>query len=870
VERHGEASAIGRPTSSRAPSRLRRDHDAPDSHRALSARVFAARHIGISALALATVLLPAMGPQRFWIAALLLFVALPYDFALHVELHRTGQTPGIMAFSDQLMGAVFAMAEPRAWVPTLVILTVDVALAVSTFGTRRAVAALGVGCALLSVAGREHFDGGTVAVGVSAYAIGGLILVFTVGALWSGERRLQRRYHELVSGIDAVVWESEAGSLTFSYVSPGAERLLGYPQADWLEPDFWSLHLHPDDREEAIAFCMQAERAGHDHEFEYRMLDADGNEVWVHDVVRLERGNAGRPPRMQGVMFDVTDRKRAEDHIRRFANIVERMPLGMLIVRAEGDRLVLVAANPAAGELLGVTPALLLGQPLAQVLPRISSADMLERLLVVADGGDAFEVDRLAHATPDSARVVALRAFPLPGRSVGISVDDVTAPSLAADVLTQRALHDDLTALPNRTLLRDRLGQALQEAERTGDSVALLILDLDQFKEVNDALGHQYGDLLLVEVAHRLTQIVRDCDTIARLGGDEFAILLTTDASAVGAVAVAEKVTDALALPFEVEGMALQTNASIGIALYPVHAETAEALTQRADVAMYAAKRSAARYSLYAPDDDRSSVARLTLLGEIRRAVREGEFVLAYQPMLDLATDRIVSAEALVRWQHPEHGTLEPGLFIELAEVSGVIHHLTRSVITTAVEDLARWRRAGSDLLVSVNLSVRNLYDAELLPFIRATLHRAGLGPESLRVELTESQLMDDMTLAMDVLGALRAFGIETAIDDFGTGYSSLAYLRDLPISEVKIDQSFVTELARDHGDVTIVRSIIDLAHNLGLTVLAEGVEDEAVLQVLRALGCDRVQGFAVGRPMRADQLFDVVFGTPAETAAAS
>jgi diguanylate cyclase (GGDEF)-like protein/PAS domain S-box-containing protein len=823
--------------------------------------VLTARHFGIVAMAAGALVLPGMGPQRQWIAALLIFVVLPYDFALHIELNRTGRIPGIMAFSDQLMGAMFALAEPRAWLPTLIILTVGVAQAVSSFGVRRAIAALLLGCVLLSVAGLEHFPVSTVAVSVLAYAIGGLLLVFTVGALWSGERQLQRRYHELVSGIDAVVWESEAGSLSFTYVSPGAERLLGYPQDAWLEPDFWSRHLHPEDRDEAITFCMQAERAGQDHEFEYRMLNAVGDEVWVHDVVRLERGPAGRPPRMQGVMFDVTDRKRAEDHIRRYANIVERMPLGMLILRAEGDRLVLVAANPAAGNLLGVTPALLLGRPLAQVLPRLATGDMLQRLLVVAEGGDAFELARVPDATPDAKRVVALRAFPLPGRSVGISLDDVTAPAMAADALHRRALHDDLTALPNRTLLRDRLGQALQEAERTGHAVALLILDLDQFKEVNDALGHQYGDLLLIEVAKRLTQIVRDCDTIARLGGDEFAILLTTDASPGGAVAVAEKVTEALALPFDIEGMALQTNASIGIALYPMHADTAEALTQRADVAMYTAKRSAARYSLYAADDDRSSVARLTMLGEIRRAVQGGEFVVAYQPVLDLATDRIVSAEALVRWRHPEHGTLEPELFIELAEVSGVIQHLTRAVISTAVEDVARWRRMGCDLLVSVNLSVRNLYDAELLPFIRATLHRAGVGPDALRVELTESQLMDDTTLAMEMLGELRVFGIETSIDDFGTGYSSLAYLRDLPIAEVKIDRSFIREIAGEPGDVTIVRSIVDLAHNLGLGVLAEGVEDAAVLSVLRDLGCDRVQGFAIGHPMPASQLLERVLG---------
>jgi diguanylate cyclase (GGDEF)-like protein/PAS domain S-box-containing protein len=829
--------------------------DDDGSQRDFGWRIFLARHLGIVALAAGALLIPAVGPERYRIAALLLLVVFPYSLALHVELHRTGRIPRIMGLTDQVIGVMFPIIEPGTWVPTLVVLTAAIGLAVSSLGIARAAGVLLIGCALLGWAGTQHFSDGTVAVGIASYAIGGCVMIVTVGAMWTAERRVRRRYHDLVSGIDAVVWESQAGSLTFSYVSPGATRLLGYPIERWLEPNFWSRNLHPDDRDEAIAFCIAAEKAGRDHEYEYRMIDAAGDEVWVHDVVRVERGPAGRPPKMQGVIFDVTDRKRAEESMRRYANIVERMPLGMLIVRSDGERLHLVAANPAANDLLGVESSLLLGHPLDVALPRLATPRLVTRLRQIVDGGEALEIPRLTDATPEPSRVVAVRAFPLHGALVGISLEDVTGPAMAADALHRRALHDDLTGLPNRTLLRDRLGQALQEAQRTGDPVALMILDLDQFKEVNDALGHQFGDLLLVEVAQRLERIVRGSDTIARLGGDEFAILLTTDASPAGAIAVADKVTEALSQPFDVEGMAMQTNASIGIALFPMHADTAEALTQRADVAMYAAKRSTTRYSLYEPDDDRSSVVRLTRLGEIRKAVSRGEFVLLYQPVLDLSSGRTVSAEALVRWNHPDEGMLEPDVFLELAEVSGVIQQLTRCVITSAVEDVSRWRRAGLPVCVSVNLSARNLYDPELLPFIRATLHRAQLSPEAFRVELTESQLMDDATLALDVLGSLRALGIETSIDDFGTGYSSLAYLRDLPLSEVKIDRSFVTELARDPSDVTIVRSIIDLAHNLGLGVLAEGVEDERVLCVLRTLGCDRVQGFAVGRPMPADEI---------------
>jgi EAL domain-containing protein (putative c-di-GMP-specific phosphodiesterase class I) len=277
---------------------------------------------------------------------------------------------------------------------------------------------------------------------------------------------------------------------------------------------------------------------------------------------------------------------------------------------------------------------------------------------------------------------------------------------------------------------------------------------------------------------------------------------------------------------------------------------------------MYAAKRTGTRIALYAADDDKSSVARLTLLGEIRNAVDAGELGVLYQPVLDLSSGRIVGVEALVRWYHPAHGMIEPSDFIELAEVSGVIQSLTRTVIATAVGDVAAWQRAGFTIRASVNLSARNLYDSDLVPWVRGTLHRAGVPASSLGVELTESQLMDDMSLAMGVLSELRSVGVETAIDDFGTGYSSLAYLRELPINEIKIDRSFVREMARDHSDVTIVRSIVDLAHNLGLGVLAEGVEDDATLTVLRGLGCDRVQGYAIGHPMTAAAVLDLVRGS--------
>jgi diguanylate cyclase (GGDEF)-like protein/PAS domain S-box-containing protein len=834
-----------------------------DLLRQLGATVFLSRTIGILALAAAAAAVPAMGPDRYLLAALLVAIVLPYNVALHLARRRTGRIPSMIIVADPALSALFPALDPRAWVPTLIVVTASTALAVTAFGARRGFVGLVIASLALTAGGLVHLDVTTVVIGVVSYAIAGGILLVTVGTIATQERRLHLRYSKLVSGLDAIVWEADPTSLRFTYVSDAAERLLGYPTADWLAPGFWAAHLHADDRDEAVAFCAEATRSGQDHEFEYRMIAADGRVHWLRDVARMDRDESGKAQRLRGLMFDVTEHKRAEEHVRHFATIVERTPLGVLTVELGDDgTLRLVAANSAASHLLGVETDLLLGRPLAAALPRLTSGDLLARITAVADDGDAFDVDAVPAATPDPDRVIALRVFPLPHRCAGLALDDVTGASLATAALRRRAMHDDLTGLPNRTLLRDRLRQALHHSQRTTEPVALMILDLDQFKEVNDALGHQYGDLLLIEVARRLQNIVREGDTIARLGGDEFALLLTTNATATGAVRVADKISAALQEPFEIEGISLQTNASIGIALHPQHAETADALTQRADVAMYAAKRSGTKIALYAADDDRSSVTRLTLLGEIRNGVDAGELGVLYQPVFDLRVGRIVGAEALVRWHHPEHGLLEPAMFIELAEVSGVIQALTRTVIASAVDDVARWQRAGFNLQVSVNLSARNLYDSELVPWLRRTLHDAGVPATSLAVELTESQLMDDMSLAMGVLAELRAIGIETAIDDFGTGYSSLAYLRELPISEVKVDRSFVREMARDHGDVAIVRSVVDLAHNLGLSVLAEGVEDDATLTLLRGLGCDRVQGYAIGHPMTAEDLLDLVRGS--------
>jgi diguanylate cyclase (GGDEF)-like protein len=485
-----------------------------------------------------------------------------------------------------------------------------------------------------------------------------------------------------------------------------------------------------------------------------------------------------------------------------------------------------------------------------------------EHLATVVQTGEPYDLDDLEPGRGGRSEAhFSVHAFPLGPDLVGVSLDDVTGPSLAAHALRRQANHDTLTGLPNRALLNERLRRALREATQNCTSAALLVMDLDQFKEINDALGHHAGDELLVALSRRLEDMLGDSGLIARLGGDEFAILLTENADREGATAVARKVELALEQPFEVEGISLQTNASLGIALYPDHATDPESLAQRADVAMYLAKRSAHSFAMYAAEQDHSSVRRVTMLGELRRAVELDEFRLFHQPTVSLATGAIVGTEALIRWQHPVHGLMPPSEFIDLAEVSGMIHQLSRWALRSALYQAGAWAPAGESptIGVSINLSVRNLYDSELTAWMANLLAESNFPPSLVTLEITESEVMDDPFLAVEVLGQLRALGVHTSIDDFGTGHSALAYLKHLPIDEIKIDQSFVGGLRTSPADETIVRAIIDLGHNLGLTVVAEGVEDDDTLQRLRSLGCDRAQGYHLSPPITCQEVPSVI-----------
>ena len=416
------------------------------------------------------------------------------------------------------------------------------------------------------------------------------------------------------------------------------------------------------------------------------------------------------------------------------------------------------------------------------------------------------------------------------------------------------ALYDALTGLSNRRLFRDRVEQALLSAKREGEGFSLMLLDLDHFKEINDTLGHQTGDAVLEELARRLRSVSRASDTVARLGGDEFALVLLGARDGASALFIAERIRRALDEPFSIDGLSLQLETSIGISVYPEHGEETEVLLRHADIALYASKESHAPV-VYAAKHNQHSPARLSLVGETRRAIENDEFVVHFQPEVDLRTGATPRVEALIRWQHPERGLLLPEAFIPIARQSALIRPITRYVLDAALRQCRAWHDAGIDVAVAVNLAERDLADSRLEEEVSDSLRRWKLGAETLELEIPESAVMSDPERVQKMLTRLSTRGVRLAVDDFGSGYASLSHLKQLPVDVLKIDKSFVQNLGTNDEDDAIVRSTIELAHSLGITVVAEGVESEEIGDRLAELGCDLAQGYCLRRPLPADEL---------------
>jgi diguanylate cyclase (GGDEF)-like protein/PAS domain S-box-containing protein len=460
--------------------------------------------------------------------------------------------------------------------------------------------------------------------------------------------------------------------------------------------------------------------------------------------------------------------------------------------------------------------------------------------------GHEFELDLQLVPVEDGGQLTHWVAF----------LRDVTDNRNEIVALRHQAMHDGLTDLPNRMMLFDRLADALEAARSDGRLIALLLMDLDRFKEVNDTFGHHFGDVLLKQVAFRLRNQLHVDDTVARLGGDEFAIVLTSALDANAVAMTARRILNSLQQPFVVEGQVLEVGASIGIALYPQHGSDARTLMRRADVAMYATKQSNAGFTFHERDEQESRVPdQLSLIVEMRTAIERNEFELYYQPKQHLHSGLITRVEVLLRWNHPRRGLLMPVSFVPIAERTGLIKPMTDWILDKALQQCREWQDEGAPIHVAVNVSAKSLLEETLPSKVQAVLDKWNIDPRFLKIEITESSIMADPAHALAIMSMLQSMGVRLSVDDFGTGYSSLTHLRELPIDEIKIDKAFVMGMLTSDADAAIVRTVIDLAHNLGKQVCAEGVEDAETLRRLEEMGCDLAQGYFISRPVPAATL---------------
>ncbi len=463
--------------------------------------------------------------------------------------------------------------------------------------------------------------------------------------------------------------------------------------------------------------------------------------------------------------------------------------------------------------------------------------------------GSEFELDLELVPVVDAGSLTHWVAF----------VRDISAEKLQVSRLRHQAMHDGLTNLPNRTMLFETLNREIDRARDAKATLALLLMDLDRFKEVNDTFGHQFGDLLLQQVAFRLRNQLRETDMVARLGGDEFAILLGGSMDSTDVARTARNILNALEQPVIVDGQVLEIGASIGIAIYPAHGTDARMLLRRADVAMYAAKQAQTGYSFHRDENElkKQSADQLSLVVELRHALERNELEPFFQPKLHMRSGLMTRAEVLLRWNHPQRGQVQPSVFVPIAERTGLIRTVTDWLLERALAQVHAWRDAGAPVHIAVNISAKSLLDQSLPSKIHSILTKWDVDPRFLKIEITESSIMADPAHALAVMSMLQSMGVRLSVDDFGTGYSSLTHLRQLPIDEIKIDKSFVSGMTTSEADAAIVRTVIDLGHNLGKQVCAEGVEDEATWNMLRDLGCDLAQGFWISRPVTATELMD-------------
>ena len=631
-------------------------------------------------------------------------------------------------------------------------------------------------------------------------------------------------------------------------------QLLGYTAEETLGRKLADFYCSQADREDFLA-RMRA-NGGHIVGGESRLRHKDGRELWVLTTAHFIMDAAGNIAGVEGTTRDNTRQRHAEEQLRLAAKVFESSGEAIMITDGSG---IMISVNQAFTAVTGYSAAEAVGRNASMLASGRHSREFFSDMWCAMLGsgywqGEIWNRRRNGEIFPEWMGISSVRDEKgVISHFVGI-FSDISERKAVEAKIAFLAHHDPLTGLPNRLLLKDRMQQAMAHGERTGRKVALLFVDLDRFKAVNDSFGHPVGDVLLRDAAQRLLACVRDSDTISRHGGDEFLVVLTDLQNSEVPAQIAAKIMAVLGEPFHIEAHEAKISASVGIAVYPEDGAAFDELLKKADTAMYHAKgagRNAFRF--YTRSMNAAAQERLDLHARLRRALEHGEFELYYQPLVALASGRAVAAEALLRWHSPDQGLVAPDQFIAAAEHSGLIVPLGEWVLQEACRELARWQTAGrTDISVSVNISSIQFRRGDVEETVLRALAASGASPSGLELELTESVLVDDAEQVLATISRLQALGVRLSIDDFGTGYSSLAYLKRFAVDKLKIDQSFVRDIVTDPDDAAIVRAVIQMAASLGLHVVAEGVETEAVAEALRAMKCDLVQGFHFGRPMPA------------------
>ena len=698
---------------------------------------------------------------------------------------------------------------------------------------------------------------GTVFVTLSAALIYFLIqrMLVQLEKNESVKHAAEERFRLIAENITEVFWMTDVGINTMLYISPGYEQVWNRSCDElYRTPRSFIESIHPDDRSHVIENIKAQDRGEH-YESEYRIIRPDGGFRWIWDRGFPVRDSSGFIFSYVGVAQDITRRALAEDRYRSlFNNMLEGFSLCKMYY--DGERpieYIHLTVNPAFTRLTGLKD--IIGKPITKCIPglRESNPELFEIYGRVARSGIP---ERFETFVPGMDMWFSVSVYSSEIDHFIVVFDNITERKKAEEQVRFLAHHDALTHLPNRLVVRDRLAQAIKYSISENSKAALIFLDVDNFKVINDTLGHTVGDTVLQEIARRLRECVRTTDTISRQGGDEFLIVLPSVHRTSEITTVVGKILENLTPPFMIDGHPdLTATASLGVAVFPDDGNDFDTLLRKADTAMYHAKEAGRnRCSFFDRQMNADADKRLAIRNELRRALERDEFVLHYQPQVNLANGAVIGAEALIRWRHPERGLLAPGHFISIAEESGLIVPIGAWVLHEVCRQAVAWQAAGlPELVVAANLSAVQFKHGELEKTVISALLKSELDPRLLELELTESILIKDTEQVLTTIKRIKSFGIKLSIDDFGTGYSSLAYLKRFAVDKLKIDQSFIRDIETDSGDAAIVRAIIQMGRSLGLRTIAEGVESEGVLEHLHVCHCDEVQGYHIARPMCAD-----------------